>query len=509
MSVVLIRVLAIGRDGRGCREGPVEHVSMSATAPAAETTYLELSEDSGGAHKFYEVTVHGTEVLVRYGRIGAQGQEQRATFPTVEKARAAAAKKIGEKVRKGYEPARPGARAARSVTRRAVSVVTPSVRQHAPVLWRMRTGSSAFGIHVGEDLCWAGNQAGDVYALDHTGRVQAHYKLPDGVKCLVADDFWIYAGCDDGRVYDLSAKLPFAAYRIAEDVDIFWLDIRDGLLGVADRDGGLTLIDHEEEFQWSRHSSGKAAWMVRCDEQAVYHGHSAGVTAYAAEGGRELWHTQTTGNVLFGWQEDRSVYAGTGRHLVQKLAKADGRIEAVYRCDSAVYSCAASPGGRYVFAGDNASSVYCFTADGIRLWKLTTGCGAALSMQYRDQRLYLVTTDGSMACVDVSEAAITEARGGRVPVPVDVQAAAAQTYQPAVQLDVVAAAAPAGGGVVVECVQESGRLRIHVVGTGYQQDWNVQFPREHRIAGARYLVDEVVASGRGFYRIRGEIKRLM
>ena len=60
-----------------------------------------------------------------------------------------------------------------------------------------------------------------------------------------------------------------------------------------------------------------------------------------------------------------------------------------------------------------------------------------------------------------------------MPVPVDVKAATAQTYQPAVQLDVVAAAgAPAGGGVVVECVQESGRLRIHVVGTGYQRDWN-------------------------------------
>jgi predicted DNA-binding WGR domain protein len=485
-------------------------VSVSASAVAGETTYLELSEEGEGAHKFYEVTVTGTEVLVRYGRIGAQGQEQRASFPTEEKARAAAAKKVGEKVRKGYAPAVRGGRAARSVTRRAVSVVRPTVRQHAPVLWRMRTGSSAFGIHVGEELCWVGNETGDVYALNHAGEVLSHYKLPDGVKCLVADDFWIYAGCDDGRVYDLSSKLPFAAYTIADDLDIYWLDIRDGALGIADARGGLTLIDHEEEFQWSRRSSGASAWMVRCDEKAVFHGHSSGVTAYAAEGGNELWHTNTNGNVLFGWQEDHSVYAGTGRNLVQKLAKSDGRIEASYRCDSAVYSCATSPQGKYVFAGDNASSVYCFTADGIRLWKLTTGCGAALSMQYHEQRLYIVTTDGSMACIDVSEEAITAANAGTVPVAVDIKAAAATTYQPAAELVTVAAAsAPSGTGVIVECIDVRGRLRIRVTGTGYNDDWNVQFPREYRVAGARYLVEDLVASDRGFYRIRGEIKRLL
>ncbi|MGW4355864.1 WGR domain-containing protein [Nocardia sp. NPDC004582] len=70
-----------------------------------ETTYLELSQDSGTAHKFYEVVVAGTQVTIRYGRIGDAGQRQVSSFPTVEKARAAAAKKVGEKMRKGYAPA--------------------------------------------------------------------------------------------------------------------------------------------------------------------------------------------------------------------------------------------------------------------------------------------------------------------------------------------------------------------------------------------------------------------
>ncbi|WP_326600750.1 WGR domain-containing protein [Streptomyces sp. NBC_01803] len=473
-------------------------------------TYLELSEDGGSAHKFYEVSVNGTAVSVRYGRIGSGGQLKTTMFATREKAHAAAERKIDEKVRKGYAPAVQGQRAARSVTRRQVTSAPSTARAVAPVLWRFRTGASAFGIHVDEDRAWVGNQNGDVYTLAHDGEVLARYRLPDGVKCLVADDFWIYAGCDDGTVYDMSSKLPFAAYEIAADVDIFWLDIHDGVLNVADRSGGLTVIDHEDEFQWSRRSTGDHAWMVRRDGHAVYHGHGRGVTAYAPDGGRELWHTPTRGAVLFGWQEDDAVYAGTDRRVVQRLAKSTGRVEATYACDSVVYSCATAPGGRYVFAGDSASSVYCFAQDGTRLWKLGTGGGSALSMQYLNEKLYLVTTDGSLACVDASEAAIGAAQAGSLPATVDVKSAAAlPTYTPVTAVETVTAVAAApAGGVIVECVQDGARLRTRVLTEGYDQGWNVQFPRHIRLPGARYVVDSVHASPGGFYRVRGEIRRL-
>ncbi|MEU8551077.1 WGR domain-containing protein [Streptomyces roseoverticillatus] len=475
---------------------------------AGETTYLELSQDGGGAHKFYEVTVAGTSVTVRYGRIGAPGQAQTSSFPSAEKARAAAAKKVGEKVRKGYAPAVAGQRAARPVTHRQVVSAPSTARAVAPVLWRFDTGSSAFGIHVDEDRCWVGNQAGHVHTLGHDGEVLARYQLPAGVKCLVADDFWIYAGCDDGTVYDLSSKLPFAAYEISSDVDIFWLDIREGVLDVADRNGRLTVIDHEDEHQWSRKSSGDHAWMVRRDERAVYHGHARGVTAYAQDGSGELWHTPTSGSVLFGWQEDHAVYAGTNRRVVQRLSKATGDVEATYPCDTVVYSCATSPGGRYVFAGDSSSSVYCFAADGTRLWKLGTGGGSALSMQYLDEKLYMVTTDGALVCVDASDGAVAAAQAGNVPVPMDVKSAAAvPTYTPSRTLATVTAA-PATG-IVVECVQEAGRLRVHVVSEGYDPSWNVQFPRHIREAGARYVIDALAPAAGGFYRVRGEIRRLV
>ena len=480
-------------------------------AAVGTTTYLELSEESGGAHKFYEVSHTATEVTISFGRIGEPGQTRAATYPTVEKAAAAAARKVGEKVRKGYAPAVRGVRQSRPVTRRQIVSARSTARQ-APVLWRFRSGAAAFGVFVGEEHAWVGNQHGDVFTLTHDGTVTGRFGLPDGVKCIVADDFWIYAGCDDGRVYDLSGKVPRVAYEIAEDVDIFWLDIHDGVLGVSDAQGGVTSIDHEDEFQWRRKGGGTSAWMVRCDESGVYHGDSRGVAMYGAGDGAPRWSVPTQGAVLFGWQEPAEVFAGTSQGWVYRLAKADGAERARYRCDAAVFSCAASPDGRYVFAGDNHSSVYCFAADGTRLWKLGTGCGSAYSMQYRDERLYIVTTDGSLACIDASESAVREAEGGRLPQTSDIKAAGWERVLPSVDVDVVSAApALAADGVVVECVQTGGgSLHVRVVSPGFDPTWRGQFPKDVRVAGARYVVTEVRASARGgFYRARGEIKRLL
>ncbi|KHD75662.1 WGR domain-containing protein, partial [Actinoplanes utahensis] len=227
----------------------------------AETTYLELSEDAGSSHKFYEVTVDGTDLTVRYGRIGDRGQVKQSSFTTVDKARAEAAKKIGEKVRKGYAPAVIGQRQPRSVTRRQI-VSTRSTAKSAPVLWRYRSGSPAFGVFVDGDVCMVGNEAGLITTLNHRAEVQQQVRLPDGVKCIVADDGWIYAGCDDGNVYDLSGKVPRLAYRIAPEIDIYWLDIHDGVLGVSDANGGISAIDHEDQFLWQRPGRGTSAWMV-------------------------------------------------------------------------------------------------------------------------------------------------------------------------------------------------------------------------------------------------------
>lgn len=470
-----------------------------------ETTYLELSEENGGAHKFYEITVDDTTLIVRYGRIGDTGQTKTSTFADATKAKATAAKKIGEKVRKGYAPAIPGVRQKRAVSRRVI-VSSHSTAKRAPVLWRYASGTAAFGIFVDDQVCMVGNEAGLITTLTHDAQVTQQFRLPDGVKCIVADDHWLYAGCDDGNVYDLSGKVPRLAYRIAPDIDIYWLDIHEGVLGVSDAGGGIAAIDHEDEFLWRRQGRGSSGWMVRCDATAVHHGHSRGVTSYDWRTGQERWH-QSTGAVLFGWQESTTLFAGTATREVVRFGK-EGGPHRVYQCDAAVFSCASAQDGRYVFAGDNHSSIYCFDEAGTRLWKLGTGCGSAYSMQYHAERLYIVTTDGSLACIDASEAAITAAQSGTVPRTVDVKAPAQlQAVAPSTTVDVVS---DSSGGIIVECFEHRGQLRVRVVSPGYRNDWCVQFPKGIREPHARYVVTGVRESGRGeFYRAYGDIRRLV
>ena len=479
----------------------------------SERWYLELSEEGDGSHKFYEVTLEGADLSIRYGRIGDNGQTSKKTFDTPEKAKAEAEKKLKEKKRSGYAEAVMGERKKRSVTRRPLAEASASeVRaaagtKRAPVLWKFNTGSTAFGICVTPNRVWAGNQSGRVFALSLEGQVEAEFKLPDGVKCIIEDGDFVYAGCDDGNVYDLNSKVPRVAYEIADNVDIYWLDIHDALLAVSDEGGTLTLVDHNDEFVWTVASPGKYAWMVRVDGSQVYHGHSGGVTAYNTGSGQQAWNHATNGAVLFGWQSQQFAYAGTSSQRVEVLEKSSGRKIAEAKCDASVFSNAASDDGRYIFAGDSVSSVYCFTANGERLWKLATGCGAALSMQYHAERVYIVTRDGSLACVDASEAAIEAAKAGQVPEIVNIKAPAnlvASAPAP------VQTTSDAGGGVLLECYKDGSKLRVRVISEGYHRDWAVQFPSDIREAGAKYVADEVRESSRGgFYRAYGEIRKLV
>jgi len=473
---------------------------------STEVTYLELSEGDSGSHKFYEVTVEGAEVKIRYGRIGDQGQQQAKTYPTPDKAKAEATKKINEKRRKGYEPAVIGVRQKRTVTRRQVDS-QPSTAKHAPILWKFASSTSAFGIFIAPDGCWLGNQRGQVYKLDHQGEVLNQYQLPEGVKCIVADDVWIYVGCDDGNVYDLSGKLPRLAYEIDHNIDIYWLDINDGTLAVSDANGAVAKFEPSEQGEWTRLSQGKSGWMVRCDRDGIYHGHTAGVTMYELEAGRQLWHQPTEGAVLFGWQEQDRIYAGTSLKKLYCLSK-QGEVQQIYQCDGSVYSCATSKHGDYVFAGDNSSSVYCFNASGDRLWKMGTGCGSALSMQFLDDRLYIVTTNGSLACIDASTEAIAAAKTGSLPKTVQIQAPQPKAIESI--STVLETTSDRRQGVILECFQQGSELRLKVISEGYHPDWFVQFPRDIRENGARYWVQEVRESARGgFYRAYGEIKRLL
>ena len=250
-------------------------------------TYLELSEAGGGAHKFYEVTLEGSQVTIRYGRIGTDGATRTTDHGTAAEARAQATKQIESKRKKGYSAARQGVRKKRAV-----------LSGKAPVLWTFKTGSSALGIYVDDERVWVGDQAGKVFALDHDGKVLMQYRLSDGVKALVVDERWIYAGCDDGKVYDLSGKVPMIAYEIARSTEVLWLDIFGGKLCVSDGRSRCTVYDHEGDKLWSSKPKGRQGWMVRADEAGVYHGvggwmETRGSVTHFDWKGKERWSKKT------------------------------------------------------------------------------------------------------------------------------------------------------------------------------------------------------------------------
>ena len=84
-----------------------------------QKTYLELSDSASGSHKFYEVTVNGSTVTTRFGRIGTTGQTKVDSYSSCDEALRVAKEKIAEKLNKGYELTMAGLREKQPVQRRA------------------------------------------------------------------------------------------------------------------------------------------------------------------------------------------------------------------------------------------------------------------------------------------------------------------------------------------------------------------------------------------------------
>lgn len=62
------------------------------------------------------------------------------------------------------------------------------------------------------------------------------------------------------------------------------------------------------------------------------------------------------------------------------------------------------------------------------------------------------------------------------------------------------------GVVMVECVNEGGKLRVKPISPGYDRTMNVQFPKELRAPGKIFIVDDLEETDRGFYRVVGNIQ---
>lgn len=76
--------------------------SAAAVPAAAPSGFRRFEFVEGKSAKFWEVAVAGSDVTVRYGRLGSDGQTKTKTFPDPASASAHAAKLISEKTSDGY-----------------------------------------------------------------------------------------------------------------------------------------------------------------------------------------------------------------------------------------------------------------------------------------------------------------------------------------------------------------------------------------------------------------------
>lgn len=82
------------------QEKPADERAQEAVP--SDTSFLRFEFNDGKSSKFWSIRVSGTDVEVRYGRIGTDGQAQTKSFDTPEAAQKHAAKLIAEKTGKGY-----------------------------------------------------------------------------------------------------------------------------------------------------------------------------------------------------------------------------------------------------------------------------------------------------------------------------------------------------------------------------------------------------------------------
>ncbi len=371
----------------------------------------------------------------------------------------------------------------------------------APILWQIGSEKDQIrSTHVDDQGIWFA-QHDAVYALDHSRKPLRRYSLGAKVTCLMRDDRWLFAACDDGRIYELRDVEPRLLYDVETEYDIGWFDIFQGRIAVADGGGQLTVLDQDGRTLFSKQAKSDGGWMVRCDKSGVYHGPEGSITKYDWSG-KKLWRTKAKGYVQFGCQTKTTVCAGTSDGLMI-LDKKTGKLRAFCEIETSLSSCGASEDGRLYFAScDGELCVY--GPSGKLKWTLGLEGYGGWASQVWDGRYYLAAD--TLVCIDLDKEAIAKALKGDVkpvkalPVPKRIK-----TLKVGSSLKT----ATAGDGVVLECVAEGEVLRVRPVSGGYRKGYNVQFPNTHREEGAKYVVESLVeVKSGGFYRVEGEIWRL-
>ena len=163
--------------------------------------YFELTSDKSS--KFWEISVSGKSVTVRYGRIGSSGTKKETTYPASAAAKRVAEKLITEKEKKGYSEG-----AAKKATKAKLKKTStkPGLQPVKKVKAPVPIAKSWERLHA-----FFKSEAPDYYkALNRPAKVSDIKRLEDSIGCELPADLKgslrIHDGQDDwsyGVVYGL------------------------------------------------------------------------------------------------------------------------------------------------------------------------------------------------------------------------------------------------------------------------------------------------------------------
>lgn len=404
-------------------------------------------------------------------------------------------------------------------TRKSVTDTAPTLRR-LPEVWTLSTKVQTVGLWVDERFVWTGNNRGEIFCFNReTGATVRTAKLPGECVALVSDDAWKYAGCDDGNVYDLTGKIPRVAYQLG-GTRIDWIEIYQGVLACSDDTGTVTVIDVDGSTRWKKEDAkATEGWVLRTTGDALYHGSRAGLRKYSWDG--KLRWKKNPGDVRYGIVTGEQIFVTAGfysnsRRTVSKLIdcksgntlwdRAPDRKLSKFHSNGAEACGAASGEGGQRYYSSIGGWLFCYDAAGTLLWQSPTNCDSLCNLHVLDDQLYFSSANGTIGRADVSPAAIAKALANKW---TQARGRSVERVKSTAKSTDVESTSSVGSGVVVECVKDGSKIRVRVITEGYNREWFCQFPNDIRVAGARFVVDQVLeAKQGGFYRVLGDIRRL-
>jgi outer membrane protein assembly factor BamB len=268
---------------------------------------------------------------------------------------------------------------------------------------------------------WLGVWDGQLFVVDHQGDEIQRYALPKPSHALtiVGEEPWV--SCDDGNLYDLTAKLPESIYTVRPEGDlhyhyIIWAieSCADGVV-IADAYGHLWRLLPDLSLGWHYHSPQcwQGCW-VGVDATQVYWGYYHGVIAFDLQTGKEVWRVALPAPVLCGAVLDHEVIVGCSDRSLYRLAKTpdlqdpdlqtqEPAVRKVYTSAGLPYTIAVTPDQSSLFVGDFTGQIEQLAINPDQdpsaydcVGRLALNGGAVTRLQIWNDRLYAGTNLGRL-----------------------------------------------------------------------------------------------------------------